>query len=281
VRAGLIALGLLAVLAACSGDGDEPSSQVLPQAVFAQEAAEAIIAGTELQAEPGSEPAVSVSAEDSFDSFTLQLGKAYQAYRQDPARLDRFLDTIVEQAETTMDQGNSRRPFSAVRNELLPLLKPVPAFRGLREEPATTPFPGNVRVLYVVQEEDSLTAVTSADLERWGRSRGEIHAVAIANLLRETNRDDPLLCEEALCGWASGDGYDAARMIVPELRRQIAREIGTAVYAVPTETVYVALPIRFADRIRPRVEQQFVTAESPVSQDLFVERGGRLVVLRR
>jgi hypothetical protein len=102
----------------------------------------------------------------------------------------------------------------------------------------------------------------------------------VDNLLRQTNRDEPLRCEEELCGWASGDGWDAARLIVPELRRQIVEKIGPAVYAVPQESVYVALPIKLADRIKTRVEHDFVTADNPVSQDLFVERGGELVVFR-
>jgi hypothetical protein len=121
--------------------------------------------------------------------------------------------------------------------------------------------------------------VTPADLERWQQSVADIHRLALANLLRETRREEPLRCEEQLCGWASGDGYDAARLVVPELRAAIVRKIGPAVYAVPRESVYVALPIRLAERIKGRVEHDFVTAPNPVSRDLFVERGGELVVL--
>jgi hypothetical protein len=48
---------------------------------------------------------------------------------------------------------------------------------------------------------------------------------------------------------------------------------------VPSESVYVALPIKLADRIKSKVEHDFVTAPNPVSRDVFVERGGELVVL--
>jgi uncharacterized protein YtpQ (UPF0354 family) len=282
VRAGLIAFGLLALLAGCGGDGDDGSAQPLRKGGFADKAAAAIITQTDLQATPGSEPLVSVSAEDSLDAFTLPLEEAYADYRAAPGRLDAILRTLVADAETTMARGNADRSFEDVRAQLLPILKPLPALRGLRNEPLETPVPGNLRVAYLVQRDDSMTAVTLEDVERWDRDPEEIHRLALANLVRQTNDDEPLRCEEKLCGWASGDGYDAVRMIAPELRRQIAREIGgPAVYAVPTEGVYVALPIRLADRIRARVEQQFVSAEDPVSQDLFVERGGELVVLRR
>jgi cation diffusion facilitator CzcD-associated flavoprotein CzcO len=50
-------------------------------------------------------------------------------------------------------------------------------------------------------------------------------------------------------GWASEDGYDATRMIVPELRRQIEDVYdGPALYAVPMEHVFVALALRVATR---------------------------------
>jgi uncharacterized protein YtpQ (UPF0354 family) len=282
VRAGLIALGLVAVLAACDGDGADSSSQVLPAAGFADKAAAAIITQSELRAAPGSEPLVSVSAEDSLDVFSLRLREEYAEYKANPSRLDAILRTVVDEAEATMERGNAERSFANVRRQVLPILKPLTALRGVKDEPVTTRFPGSLRVAYLVQRDDSVTAVTPRDLERWDRSASELHGLAVENLLRQTNEEEPLGCEEQLCGWASGDGYDAVRMIVPELRRQIVREIGgPAVYAVPTESVYVALPIRLADRIRTRVEQQFVSAENPVSQDLFVERDGELVVLPR
>ena len=45
------------------------------------------------------------------------------------------------------------------------------------------------------------------------------------------------------------DGYDATRMVVPGLRRQIVREYGgSAVYAVPMDDVFVALPLELVER---------------------------------
>lgn len=278
MRARAFALAFVAILAACGGD-DPPSSSPLTEAGFADKAVGAIVTDSELRAERSGSN-VAVASDASLDTFTLPLTKPYAEYRAEPARLDELLSGIVTEAESTMEAGNAKASFSQVRSRILPILKPITAFRGLDQEPATTRFPANIQVAYLVERPGSLKAVRPADLDRWGRSLDEVHAIAVANLLRQTNRDEPLRCEEELCGWASGDGWDAARLIVPELRRQIVEEIGPAVYAVPRESVYVALPIKLANRIRPRVEHDFVTADNPVSQDLFVERGGELVVLR-
>jgi hypothetical protein len=60
------------------------------------------------------------------------------------------------------------------------------------------------------------------------------------------------------------------------------RKIGPAVYAVPRESMHVALPIKLADCIGEKVTRDFVvTAPNPVSPDIFIERGGELVVLSK
>ena len=171
----------------------------------------------------------------------------------------------------------------------MPLLKPRFTLRGWEEAPSQTPFAAGLAVVYAVDRADDFTIVTPADVERWGEPLASLHEIAFDNLLRQTNREEKLLCEasegEELCGWASSDGYDATRMLVPELRRQIERVYdGPAVYAVPMEHVFVALSFDVATRggtekfLRTRVKQQFQMSKDPVSPELFVERGAKLVV---
>jgi uncharacterized protein YtpQ (UPF0354 family) len=283
VRAALVLAACLALVAAMSGCSDKstPSAQPLSIASFKEKAAAAIITGSDLKAEPGFGSKVEVTAPESLNTLSLRVDEAYAAYKRDPDKLDELLEKFAEDADTRLARGNADTSFGDVRDVVLPVLKPQTAFRRLSDLPAVTPFPGNLRVAYAVQKPDSFMLVTPADLERWQQSVAEIHRLALANLLRETRREEPLRCEEKLCGWASGDGYDAARFVVPELRAAIVRKIGPAVYAVPRESVYVALPIRLAERIKGRVEHDFVMAPNPVSRDLFVERGGELVVLAR
>ena len=279
MRAWVLALAFLTIAAACGGD-DQGSSEPLSAAGFADKVSAAIITGSELQAQPLKGAKVFVASDASLDTFALPLDEAFADYKADPERLDEILGGIVDEADATMERGNAEQSYAEARDHFLPILKPLTALRRIGDEPATMRLPGNMYVAYLVQRKDSTMAVREADLERWGHSIAEVHRAALANLLRQTNRTEPLKCEQKLCGWASGDGWDAPRMIVPELRSQIERKIGPAVYAVPMESVYVALPIRLADRIRAKVEHDFVTAESPVSKELFVERNGELVVLR-
>jgi uncharacterized protein YtpQ (UPF0354 family) len=268
---------MLAAAVGCS-DKDNAESGPLTVMSFRDKAAAAVITGSDLEGKPGYGAKVDVTSPTSLNTLSVGVEQSFAEYKRNPEELDAILQRFVSDVEERMERGNASDSFADARAHILPILKPKTSFRRLTDDPVTTAFPGELRVAYAVQRPDSFALVTSADLDRWKQSARQIDALARANLLEETNKEQPLRCEKQLCGWASGDGFDAARLIIPELRAQIVRKIGPAVYAVPRESVYVALPIRLADRIKNQVVHDFVTAPNPVSRELFVERGGEVVV---
>jgi uncharacterized protein YtpQ (UPF0354 family) len=277
---------LLAALVGCSGgDGADGENTVLSPTSFAQIVSAELRAADLEAAEQGGD----VRVEDGLNWIELRLEEPFSAYRREPERRDDIVAEVVREATRRLEEGLAGLTFSQARSSLMPLLKPRFALRSVKEEPAATRFPAELAVIYAVEREDAFTVVTASDVERWRRPLVDVHKAAVANLLRQTNEEDPLLCEPSggseLCGWASGDGYDATRMVVPELRGQIEEVYdGPAVYAVPREDVFVALSQQVATRgrterlLRARVQRDFGTAENPVSPELFVERRGKLVV---
>jgi uncharacterized protein YtpQ (UPF0354 family) len=282
VRAVLTWAALLALVAALGGCNDKqsPVSGPLTVADFRDKAAAAVTTGSDLEGKPGFGPTVDVTSPTSLSTVSQSVQASYAEYRKNPGNVDAVLKQFVRDVQARMARGNKDVSFADVRAHILPILKPKASFSRVTDDPATTTFPGDLRVAYAVQRADSFILVSGDDLGRWHKSIGQVAEFAQANLLEETNREQPLRCERKLCGWASGDGYDAARFIVPQLRAQIVKKIGPAVYAVPRESVYVALPVKYASRIRDKVERDFVTGTNPVSRDLFVERDGQIAVLK-
>jgi uncharacterized protein YtpQ (UPF0354 family) len=290
IRALLICV-LVGVLAACGGS-DEPAAEtvVLDNTSF-KEVVEAELRKADLEAEKAFGQRMEVSVTEEPNRVDVVLDEAFAEYQDDPGRRDEILAEIVADTRRRLETGISETSFADAESELMPVLKPRFEIRQFVEEPAATSFPAALSIVYAVDAENQFTVVTQPDLRRWGKSLAEIHEVALDNLLQRTNREEKLLCEPSagseLCGWASGDGYDATRMVVPELRRQIERvyDGDPALYAVPTEGVFVALPLALAKRegtqqaLRAKVERDFATAkENPLSPELFVERNGKLVI---
>lgn len=270
---------------ATSTDGGTTTQGALSGRDFKNKVAAAIITGTELQGDPGFGLTVNVSEPDGLDSVQLVLDDAYKQYTADPDRQDEIVDGLVQEAVRRMEEGNSKRSFSDVSDQLMPMLKRRVDVSGIKDGAAVKPF-DDLDIIYAVQGDHYFTVATEDDLDRWGKSVVEIDSLAISNLEKQTNKEQKLLCEpsggQKLCGWASGDGYDATRMLVPGLRSQIVKELGgPAVYAVPLESVFVALTRNYAPVIKGKVLQEFTTGENPLSPELFEERNGQLVPLSR
>ena len=257
--------------------GGSGGAAILGVAAFKTIATDAIEHETALQAEPGLGFLVRATAGPNW--IEVSLGPAYAEYRRDPAARDRLLRDLAAAAGARAERGISQDSLGDVKRYLRPQLKPSSALKKLGAQVARRPFVRNVFLVYAVAREDAFTLVRTRDLERWELRIGELDRIARTNLLEYTDAGERLVCEGEVCGWASGDGYDAARLAVPELRRQIVDEIGPTAYAVPTESVFVAVPERLARRIVQQVQADYANAQNHVSPDVFVERRGKLVPL--
>jgi len=286
---------LAAVLAAgCSGDdadsgGDPPAPENVPSAFTEIVRAELLRAGFDV--EPRTD--LKLTVEQGPNRVELDLQEAFDSLEDNPGSPDETVDEIVADTQDRMETGIGELSLEDAKDDLMPLLKPRFQIRRFGFDTAETEQPANLATIYAVDSDDAFTIVTPEDVERWGTTVEEIDEIALDNLARQTNEDEPLLCEpsggQPLCGWASGDGYDATRMIVPELRRQIRKEYGPdepVAYAVPEEHVYVALPLNAVRRrgierpFRLKLQRDFQQSEDPLSPEVFVEENGKLVVLK-
>ena len=281
---------LLFALPACGGgdDGSAADDRRLVRSSF-EEVVAAELRSAGFEAEPAS--GFAVTAHDGPNRIDVALEEAYADYRAAPEREDEIVAGVTEDAQSRLEGGLSETSFADVRADLMPLLKGRFELRTYGFRAAQTPFPGRLAVIYAVDGDDAFTLVRPADVERWGTTVAELHELALDNLLAQTNEEEPRLCEpsggQQLCGWASGDGYDAARLVVPELRDQIVDELGgPAAYAVPMENVFIALALEVLETgnteqlFRIKLQRDFQTSDDPLSPEIFVERGGK-VVLRR
>lgn len=281
----LLASALLALAAGCAGDGGSTEPDLLPSSFQETVAAELMLAGFE--SEVGSD--LTVSAFEGPNRVDLELDEAFAEYEANPARKDEIVAGVVADAEERLETGIGEMPLDEASPDLMPLLQAPFDLRTYGFEAAQTEMPGNLSLVYVVDAEGSSTVVRPEDVERWGTTVEELESLALDNLLRQTNEEQELLCEPSgnleLCGWSTSDGYDATRMAVPGLRRQIVRSYGgPAVYAAPMNNVFVALPLEIVKRgrteelLRVKVQRDFQTSDDPVSPELFVERDGELAL---
>src|SRR6266508_3092752 len=256
MAARLLALPALAaavlVVAGCSGGESNVASATMP-AVLDQPSFAAVVTAAikrKTEDEVDQQGRTSLVVRHDLDRIVLPLADAFARYRAHPSERDAIVAALVTQASKRVHDGIPRASFDTVQQYVMPLLKPGFDLRRLQSDPPRRRFAKGLAIVFGIDKGGEFTLVQNDDLIRWHLKLSELDQIAQENLVRNT---DPLLCEEQLCGWAGGDGYDATRMTSTALRADIERKIGRAAYAVPLEDVFVAVPIRYAARIRTKV----------------------------
>ncbi len=151
----------------------------------------------------------------------LSLHELYRRYQAFP---DAFPAAVARLAEEIRELGLDRiddHEFGGVATSLLPQVRSMAwveqqgrfgdsalAYKKLSEDLAT---------VYVIDDPHTMVFVCRAHLQRWHRNVEDVHQLAIANLRRQggdrigaLDGEQPLLLQ-------TGDGYDAARvLLLPE-----------------------------------------------------------------
>jgi hypothetical protein len=110
-----------------------------------------------------------------------------------------------------------------------------------RSEPVVDDGPAGLIVVYVIPAEGFDVIVNPDHLVTWSISGAELRDTALRNLSAWSGRaawTDEVSGDRRLVSSDTGDGWDAARILLPEVREHLATELA------PTGRVLVGLPER-------------------------------------
>lgn len=219
--------------------------------------------------------------------MTLGLGNLYRHLKEaeaDRAEIDRRLLAEYEEARRRAAAEKGMAPGSTpswaqARARLRPQL--VPAEYGAQNPGLLRrAFLPGVDLAYAVDQPERYTLLLAPQAASWGVDTGEVHAVALANL--ETLSDPQALAvtlptdPNARGRWLSidaADGYAAARLLVPALRRRMGELLGEPFFVgVPNRDFLVAWSrdLSFHAAFVDRVRQDFARKHHPLSPEVFV-----------
>lgn len=161
--------------------------------------------------------------------------------------------------------------WETARPLLMPQLLPAAAFETVHGP--HRPFCDGVVQAYVVDSGMHDRVVTRDDLAGWKVNAKTIEETALANLearssgmkLNSSDGEDPFIIV------ALGDGYDAARILLPGFRRYAAQRLGEPFLAgVPNRDFLIAWSFRclpeFQGRTRRAIIEDFSSQAHPLSQ---------------
>lgn len=125
-------------------------------------------------------------------------------------------------------------------------------------------------VVYVIDDANSMVFVCRAHLQRWRKTVADVHSLAVANLAR-AGRDLPAVNAERPLLLQSGDGFDAARLLLLEQQEGL-------LVAVPDRDTLWAGSVADQDLARLMATTEAIAehAPHPVSGRVFRVMDGRL-----
>lgn len=195
--------------------------------------------------------------------------------------------------------------WSAAKGRVFPLLRPsgTPGMpigeldtvvldgTTTRTEPIVVPGPAGLSVVFGLAAEGFAVLVNAEHVRSWGVSAAELESAAMANLTAwsrtaewiEEHTDDRRLLSSS-----TGDGYDAARVLLPEARARIAElaanaPAGTRVLVgTPERDLLVAGRLvpgdeEFAALFRDFLAEQSAAGVEPLDDRILELRGDELV----
>lgn len=148
--------------------------------------------------------------------------------------------------------------------------------------------PAGLPIAYVIPGQGFEVVVGAEHLLAWGVGPDEVHAAAMANLAAwsgEASWVDEVDGRRRVVWSDSGDGMDAARILLVEVRRQLASDLartGRVLVGVPERDLLVAAGLadgddEFAAMFADYVADRARGADEPIDHRLFELVGGELV----
>jgi len=181
------------------------------------------------------------------------------------------------------------RPFGTTGTSLAGLDREALAREGMKSHasPVIDAGPANLSIAYALRAESYDVLVNADHLLAWGIEPSALRSTALENLgawSSEAPWNDEISGERRLVSSETGEGGDAARILLPEVRRHLADQLGDCgrvVVGLPDRDLLVAGTIRpgdeeFASLFADFVIEQSGGADEPIDRRVFELVDGEL-----
>ena len=209
----------------------------------------------------------------------LDLENLERMVNQDPSRCTEIVEHYLEQLFSGDAVHLSDMSLDFARARIMPRIQPESIFQHLnREMVAHMPYVNDTVIVFVVDLPHMTVSITTEQAIRWGVEAEELQELALKNLRGYAPELDVQIVESKEGGraaiMAENDGYDAARLLLPDLHHRLRDCLGGDFFvATPARDMFLALscdPHEFVERIHQRVLHDHGRLPYPITPDFFL-----------
>lgn len=219
---------------------------------------------------------------------TGELENFYRLYRESPDQLVALQQALVEALRDLPPERVVADPDDLL-DQVFPMLKTRDVLDDIRAQHlsplVSRPLVGDLAITYVIDEGPSVVYISEDHLARWQVSERELFDRALQNLRAKAWTPHPGQLGTGSGGlliFNGGDGYDATRVLLPELFESFARQVpGRLVIGVPNRDFLIAFSDA-APRVFAQVSAQITldmhTRDHPLTDRLLTIRDGQIAL---
>ena len=256
-----IALLLFLSLGGCDRH-QAPPSTMADNAEFREQVigiATELFPDVEFSASPD-EPDVVLAGEMRLGLQNIRAKFELEDYSEDDLRVlieDHFRPVIDMEAPSLDDFS-----LEDLRDQIFPQIMPAEYIDTAPLPLVSFPLATGIRIGLVADFPQTYMYLREEDLTRWSISREDIYEIAIKNLEETSGGVDIHLNEngsETFLAIESGDGYDAARILVPGMQEFFAKHLGeTFRFGIPNRDFLICWRIDCADDFQTHMAGKMV-----------------------
>ena len=215
----------------------------------------------------------------------FMLGNCYAMYLRHRASLGAIIDAYLRnmmQMQLFEDVGWDEakyRVFPSLRSrDYLAVVEQVHEAVEAMDSAVVFDYKGDLVTILVLDFEEMMRCLSGDDLELWQVSRDEVMQCALKNLASKTAPLWPAACKDArksgLFQFATCDGYDASRILLPDFCQRVSEALGTdrIAVAVPIRDALLAVSAEYVKptlQLKQMAQEIYASGDHLVSPDLF------------
>lgn len=187
--------------------------------------------------------------------------------------VERWIVELLRAAEGTPDLDGT---FEELRPRILPMV--VPESADPNPLSVMQPLVEGLAVAYGIDNDRTISHVTQKRVRRWGVSIDDLHKAALENLTLRSQainahaaQDDQGTIELIL--FQTMDGYDASRLLLPDLHGKLREHLGSPFAAgIPNRDILLCFRNEEAtvQRLRPQIQKDYEQMPHQVSNKILL-----------
>jgi Protein of unknown function (DUF1444) len=187
--------------------------------------------------------------------------------------VERWIVELLRAAEGTPDLDGT---FEELRPRILPMILPENA--DPHQLSVTQPLVDGLAIAYGIDNDRTISHVTQKRLKKWNVAIDDLHEAALENLtLRSQSISAHAAQDDAgdieLILFQTMDGYDASRLLLPDLHGKLREHLGSPFAAgIPNRDILLCFrnSEETVGRLQPRIQSDYAQMPHQVSDKILL-----------